>query len=74
VARIAAKQRFWLRSDLFGESTVRPFWNYQTVSRNGILGSSRLWRGSFYHFVLASPAEGKGFWYRQQERRKEATE
>jgi hypothetical protein len=27
----------------------------------GILGSSRLWRGSFYHFVLAPPAEGKCF-------------
>jgi hypothetical protein len=32
VARMAAKRRFWLRSERFWESTVRLFWNYQTVS------------------------------------------
>src|SRR5215212_4324018 len=28
----ATKRHLWLRSDLSWESTVRPFWNYQTVS------------------------------------------
>jgi hypothetical protein len=47
----------------------------QTELRNdGVLGSSRLWRGSFYHFVLATSAEGKGSRYRPQEKRTEATE
>src|SRR5215212_5202542 len=44
----ATKRHLWLRSDLSWESTVRPFWNYQTVSGRGFLGSSSPEIASWY--------------------------